>query len=294
MHFFYDNRRLLAGVLLSAALLSGCAPKNNSQGSDQSSADVSTSENNPGGDVSQPDGSSVTANGSASLPEDGSQQAAYDFSKPCPESPAVDNSYFADAAFIGDSRTEGLMLYSGIGEVDKYTSIGISIFKLESKKAITIDGVDYTLVEALAQKQYNKVYICLGVNELGYFNDQGFYDSYCQVIDDIKASQPNAVIYIQNLIPLNEDTIAARGGSEYLTNEHLRVYNELTQKVAQEKQVVYLDLYSAFVGEDGQLPADASTDGVHLIGAYYKAWLEYLKTHTVSYETLYPEGGAAE
>ena len=98
MHFFYDNRRLLAGVLLSAALLSGCAPKNNSQGSDQSSADVSTSENNPGGDVSQPDGSSVTANGSASLPEDGSQQAAYDFSKPCPESPAVDNSYFADAA----------------------------------------------------------------------------------------------------------------------------------------------------------------------------------------------------
>ena len=64
------------------------------------------------------------------------------------------------------------MLYSGIGEVDKYTSIGISIFKLESKKAITIDGVDYTLVEALAQKQYNKVYICLGVNELGYFNDQ--------------------------------------------------------------------------------------------------------------------------
>lgn len=72
MHFFYDNRRLLAGVLLSAALLSGCAPKNNSQGSDQSSADVSTSENNPGGDVSQPDGSSVTANGSASLPEDGS------------------------------------------------------------------------------------------------------------------------------------------------------------------------------------------------------------------------------
>lgn len=82
MHFFYDNRRLLAGVLLSAALLSGCAPKNNSQGSDQSSADVSTSENNPGGDVSQPDGSSVTANGSASLPEDGSQQATYDFPNP--------------------------------------------------------------------------------------------------------------------------------------------------------------------------------------------------------------------
>ena len=48
---------------------------------------------------------------------------------------------FADAAFIGDSRTEGLMLYSGIGEVDKYTSIGISIFKLESKKATLISSM---------------------------------------------------------------------------------------------------------------------------------------------------------
>ena len=297
MRILFDHRRLLAGVLLSAALLSGCAPKEDPKGSDQSSADVSTSENDPG-DVNQPDESGVPASGSASLPEEGDQTggekqpAAYDFSKPCPESAAVDNSYFADAAFIGDSRTEGLMLYSGIGAVDKYTSIGISIFKLESKKAVTIDGVDYTLVEALGRKQYNKVYICLGVNELGYFNDQGFYDAYCKAIDDIRASQPNAVIYIQNLIPLNEDTIAARGGSEYLTNEHLRVYNELTQQVAQEKQVVYLDLYSAFVGADGQLPADASTDGVHLSGAYYKAWLEYLKTHTVSHETLYPEGGA--
>ena len=103
----------------------------------------------------------------------------------------------------------------------KRQSIGISIFKLESKKAITIDGVDYTLVEALAQKQYNKVYICLGVNELGYFNDQGFYDSYCKVIDDIRASQPNAVIYIQNLIPLNEDTIAC-----LLYTSMLRVVDE--------------------------------------------------------------------
>lgn len=299
MSFFYHHRRLLAGVLLSTLLLSGCAPKNDAKSADQSSEDASTSQSTDGSgsQAEQPDESGVPANGSVSLPEDQSQQAqtaGYDFSKPCPESTPVDNSYFSDAAFIGDSRTEGLMLYSGIGAVDKYTSIGISIFKLESKKAITINGVGYTLVEALAQKQYNKVYICLGVNELGYFNDQGFYDSYCKVIDDIRASQPNAVIYIQNLVPLNEDTIAARGGSPYLTNEHLRVYNELTQKVALEKQVVYLDLYSAFVGPDGQLPADASTDGVHLSGSYYKAWLEYLKTHTVSYETLYPEGGAAE
>ena len=30
----------------------------------------------------------------------------YDFSQPAPEGEAVDNSYFADAAFVGDSRTD--------------------------------------------------------------------------------------------------------------------------------------------------------------------------------------------
>ena len=129
----------------------------------------------------------------------------------------MDNSYFEDAAFVGDSRTDGFMIYSGIGCGENLTSNGLSIFKLEEKKALTIDGQKYTLLEALALKQYGKVYLSLGVNELGYYDDQGFYDAYCKAIDDIRACQPNAVIYIQGLIPLNEDVIAQSGGPSYLT-----------------------------------------------------------------------------
>ena len=307
----FTHRRLLSGLLLTAALLSGCAPASSGSsgssqadaasssafaGSGQSSEDTSfqspdTSQSGrgtspelqpTGGDTSAPpaqDGQPVS--GSASL-------SAYDFTQPCPESPAVDNSYFEDAAFVGDSRTEGFMLYSGIGCGEDLSAVGISIFKLADKKVLTIDGQKYTLLEALALKQYGKVYLCLGVNELGYNNDKGFYDAYCQAIDSIRACQPNAVIYIQGLIPLNENVIAATGGSAYLTNEHLRVYNDLMKQVAQEKQVVFLDLYPEFTGPDGQLPADASNDGVHLKKPYCQAWLEYLKTHTVSYDTLYP------
>ena len=201
----------------------------------------------------------------------------------------MDNSYFEDAAFVGDSRTDGFMIYSGIGCGENLTSNGLSIFKLEEKKALTIDGQKYTLLEALALKQYGKVYLSLGVNELGYYDDQGFYDAYCKAIDDIRACQPNAVIYIQGLIPLNEDVIAQSGGPSYLTNEHLLVYNDLMRKAAEEKQVVFLDLNPEFTGADGQLPADASKDGVHLRKAYCEGWLDYLKTHTVDYETLYSE-----
>ena len=312
----FSKRQILAGLLLSAALLSGCAhvpAAPGDSGGSESASSSAPAEPSPGGSETAsgvPDGSEAGSGvpdggGAGSAMPDGSQGAdssqedsqtasgsanlsTYDFSQPCPESPAVDNSYFEDAAFVGDSRTDGFLIYSGIGCGENLTSNGLSIFKLAEKKALTIDGEEYTLLEALALKQYGKVYLSLGVNELGYYNDQGFYDAYCQAIDAIRACQPNAVIYIQGLIPLNENVIAATGGASYLTNEHLRVYNDLMKQAAQEKQVVFLDLYPEFVGEDGQLPEDASNDGIHLKKAYCQQWLEYLKTHTVSYETLYP------
>ena len=256
-----------------------------SQSSSQSQGDTSSSQGGEDQSTQSPDGSQQDT-GTESQPA-----AAYDFSKPCPESEAVDNSYFEDAAFIGDSRTDGFLIYCGIGTGKNLTSNGLSIFKLGTKKALTIDGQQYTLLEALALKEHGKVYLSLGVNELGYYDDEGFYKAYCDAIDAIRACQPNAVIYIQGLIPLNEDKIAESGGASYLTNEHLLVYNDLMKKAAEEKQVVFLDLNPEFTGADGQLPADASKDGVHLRSDYCKAWLEYLKTHTVSYETLYPEGG---
>ena len=95
-------------------------------------------------------------------------------------------------------------------------------------------GPTYTLLEALELGEYGKVYLSLGVNELGYYNDEGFYQAYCDAIDAIRACQPDAVIYIQGLIPLNESVVAASGGPSYLTNEHLRVYNGLMQKAAEE------------------------------------------------------------
>ena len=214
----------------------------------------------------------------------------YDFSQPAPEGEAVDNSYFADAAFVGDSRTDGFMLYSGVGCGKNLTSNGLSIFKLAEKKVLTIGGEQYTLLEALALEEYGKVYLSLGVNELGLKNDNGFYESYCEAIDAIRLVQPGAVIYIQGLIPVNEEQAEASTGHDYLKNDHLRVYNDLMRQIAEEKQVAFLDLYSEFADENGSLPKEASRDGIHLVKESCQRWLDYLKTHTADFDALYPDG----
>ena len=295
---------LAAAGLLCLAVLCGCAvsacldggQRQASSGSRQqdgadASADPSARPEEPGqAEEEAPALPDQSGSGQDVQDPDAQAAAAYDFSSPAPESAPVDNDYFQDAAFIGDSRTDGFMLYSGIGCGENLSSNGLSIFKLEEKKAVTIDGTKYTLLEALALKEYGKVYLSLGINELGYYNDQGFYEAYCRAIDAIRACQPDAVIYIQGLIPLNEEVIAATGGAGYLTNEHLLVYNDLMKRAAEEKQAVFLDLNPAFAGPDGQLPAEASKDGIHLTKPYCQQWLEYLKTHTVDRELLFPAG----
>lgn len=305
----YRGKRMAGGGLAWAAAaavlavavflaLRAMPPARSSPPPDESAgADVSVEPAASSGDVSQPPSAS---SGDVSLPREPDVSAAavqtpepYDFSQPVPEGEAVDNSYFADAAFVGDSRTDGFMIYSGIGTGKNLTSNGLSIFKLAEKKALTIGGKEYTLLEALALEEYGKVYLSLGVNELGYHDDQGFYNSYCEAIDQIRALQPQAVIYIQGLIPLNEEQIMASSGREYLTNEHLRIYNGLMRQAAEEKQAAFLDLYSEFADENGALAPEASRDGVHLGKEYCQQWLEYLKTHTVELDTLYPDGPPA-
>lgn len=256
-------------------------PPDRSQDVPKSEAAVSSS------GISSSDASPDILSAPAGLPE----IPPYDFSQPAPESGAVDNRYFDDAAFVGDSRTDGFMIYSGLGTGKNLTSNGLSIFSLAEKKALTMNGEKYTLLEALAMEKYGKVYLSLGVNELGTYNDKSFYSSYCEAIDQIRLAQPGAVIYIQGLIPLNEGQIEAYNGNKFnLTNEHLRVYNDLMRQAAEEKQVVYLDLYSEFVDENGALPEDLSRDGVHLKKGPCQQWLAYLKCHTVDFDTLYPDG----
>lgn len=296
---------IIAALGLTGALLSGCrggspagkaagvpappqegqsAPDAPRKGQSAPAAQTQRPSGDPGREHTEED-----PPGEEPVPE-APPESAYDFTQPVPESEPAELEYFDDAAFVGDSRTDGFLIYSGIGRGKNLTSNGLSIFKLGEKKALTIGGVKYTLMEALALEQYGKVYLSLGVNELGFYDDKGFYESYCRAIDEIRTIQPDAVIYIQGLIPLNEEEIAKSSGRTYLTNEHLRVYNDLMRAAAQEKQVAFLDLYSAFADENGALPAGASRDGVHLNKDYCKQWLSYLQTHTVDFGTLYPDG----
>ena len=206
----------------------------------------------------------------------------YDYSMPVAESEAVDEGWFADAVLIGDSRTDGMRLYSGIRGVDILCHKGLTVFEvMEDKPVIQTAGGKTGVLQALAEKQYAKVYISLGVNELGYYDDPGFADTYAAMVDRIRQLQPDADIYLQTLIPVNTQKCKETKQPYYVTNKQVAIYNEIIRNLAVEKQTYLLEVGEIFVDESGELFYDASFDGVHFYKDGYVRWYDYLKTHTV-------------
>ena len=220
---------------------------------------------------------------------------ALDFTQPVPESEEVEMDYFSDALFIGDSRTDGLRLYSGIQGADFYCYKGLTIFEVDERKIVELNGNSYSVVEALEKgPQYAKIYISLGVNELGYYNDDAYHQAFSEFLDTVKTLQPDAIIYLENLVPVNPQKCAEYKQPYYVNNDRVAAYNAIYPQLATEHQVALLDVASALSDENGILPADATADGVHFTKAWYQKWLAYLMNHTVSPEEYEAGQTAAE
>ncbi|WP_209346525.1 GDSL-type esterase/lipase family protein [Flavonifractor sp. AGMB03687] len=210
---------------------------------------------------------------------------AFDFSQPVPHGVSVDMDYFSDALFIGDSRTQGLRLYSGIKGATFYDYTGLSIFGVNNPGLVTVDGQSYSIVEALQKgPQFGKVYIAFGMNELGYYNTENYLATFGKFLDQVKEAQPNAVVYLQNLAPVDEAKCAKYGQASCITNARVAVFNELFAQLAREHRVCLVDVYSALSDENDGLPSEATSDGIHFQRPWYETWLACLMSHTVDPE----------
>ena len=224
-----------------------------------------------------------------------SPAAAFDFTQPVPQSEPVEMDYFSDALFIGDSRTDGLQIYSGIKGATFYCYKGLNIFDMSKRQVVEMNGGKYTVVEALEKgPQYKKIYISLGVNELGYPGTDSFYKAFKSFLEEVKSAQPDAIIYLQNLVPVNPEICAQKNQPSYVNNDRVADFNSVFPKLAEECQVALVDVKTALSDENGILPAEATVDGVHFTKAWYQKWLEYLMCHTVTPEAYQAGQTAAQ
>lgn len=187
------------------------------------------------------------------------------------ETVADESEMFTDALFIGDSRTEGFVLLSGI-QANYYAYKGLNVATVYTEPVIQKDGVTMTVMEAVSGTEFNRIYLMFGVNETGWMNSDIFIDNYRKIIADIRTTHPDATIYIQSILPVSQSVSDTH---RYVKNDTIKMYNELLLDMAQQEGVDYINVAEA-VSDSGVLPDEASVDGIHLNQEYCRKWLDYL------------------
>ena len=185
--------------------------------------------------------------------------------------------YFDDALFIGDSRTVGLFEYGGIEGADFFATTGMNVYEIDNEKVNVGDKGTISFEDLITQYSYGKIYLMLGINELGYGLDETV-EEYKALVGRIREAQPEAVLFIE----ANLHVSAKRSAQDPVhNNQNIDYFNNNISVLADNESIFYVDVNVLFDDEGGNLRADTTVDETHPLGRYYKQWADWLAENAI-------------
>ncbi|MGN0342861.1 MAG: GDSL-type esterase/lipase family protein [Roseburia sp.] len=190
----------------------------------------------------------------------------------------VDQSYFDDAVFIGDSRTVGLRDYSGWDNATYYASVGMTVYDLFTDPIVKEQGRTITVEQALKEHQFGKVYLMVGINEMGTGNVDTFMEAYEEAVEHLRELQPDAIIYVEGIMYIKK---SRSDRDPIFNNPAIQERNDRIAELANNQDIFYIDVNEVVMDETGNLNPEYTYDEVHLLGKYYSVWTDFLLDHAI-------------
>lgn len=138
----------------------------------------------------------------------------------------------------------------------------------------TVDG----LMERLASVTDGspaKIFLLIGANDVSHDLTADSIATAIEVlVTEIQVKAPATKLYLQSLLPINNSFNRYRlmAGKE----QTIRDINALLEPMAARHGITYINIHDAFCDEDGNLRADLTNDGLHILGPGYIIWREIL------------------
>jgi len=121
-----------------------------------------------------------------------------------------------------------------------------------------------------------KVFILIGINDISRnIPDSFIVSNYKKIIERIKAGSPKTSIYIQTLLPVNNEFTQFK--NHYNKEGHIEYVNTALKQLARDCKVNLIDLNPHFQDANGKLDKKYTEDGLHLNIEGYKVWASILK-----------------
>lgn len=200
--------------------------------------------------------------------------------------------YFDDSVFLGDSVTLGLKNYTtqkrktdsyflGTAKFIAVGSYGIAdtLEPVESKNSIhaLYNGTVMQPQDIIKAMGVNRVFICLGLNDIGIYTKNEYLNNYLVLINRIRKEVPEIQIVILSVTPLT-----AEGERKILYNAKIDEYNNELALFANDNNCYFIDIASVLKNSEGYLADNLSSDNYcHLMPEAYELWIDYMLTHRV-------------
>ncbi len=120
-----------------------------------------------------------------------------------------------------------------------------------------------------------KIFIMGGVNDISHgVSADSIVSAMTQVVTTIQARCPKTEIYVQSMLPFNNDVRLWKllKGREQVVVDG----NKGLESMCQRLGVTFINLYPLFVGENGKMKPEYTNDGLHLMGGAYLIWRDAL------------------
>ena len=134
------------------------------------------------------------------------------------------------------------------------------------------DGLLERMDESIFDLEPKKVFINIGTNDIS---------QYRKILMQIQARLPETKIYVMSYYPVNRElpgadpeAVKAQFGAR--TNAELKEVNAEVEKMAEELNCTYINVFDCLLDEKGNLKAEYTIEGMHMYANGYAVVLEKL------------------
>lgn len=171
--------------------------------------------------------------------------------------------------FLGDSITEGGSWNELFDDAD-ILNRGIG--------GDTTRGVLNRLDEVI-RHQPSKLFLMIGTNDIGFGIDtETIAKNYEAILHAIIKGSPKTEIFVQSVLPVNLSS------TSFLPHNNAGVLklNQRINEICEKLNLRHIDLHLHFSDTNGNLKAELTNDGLHLLGSGYLLWKGLIEEHLKS------------
>jgi len=183
-----------------------------------------------------------------------------------------------DVLFMGDSITD-FWRNAGRGDAEVKPLAGKAVFdkNFGSWKVAnfgiagdTTQGVLWRLQNGEGEGYKPKaIMLMIGTNNTARNTPQEIAMGVAAVVGELRKDFPDAKILLLAVFP--------RGGAESKPRTQVAEINKIISALNDNQHVVYMDIGPKFLAEDGSIPKDVMSDGLHPTSKGYEIWAEAVK-----------------